>query len=530
MLAVDMESDPPAFDEENRMVDFENLVKMCGSLIRVDPIAENQNDPGQVPHPKALAVSHTSVIEFLTTQPVTIGSNRVYRFSRAKANLRIAETCLVYLRRFSNNDITWILDNIACYPFTLIGAWVWTYLYQEVESSSERINMSRLKGLILELFSSPTATLNWLMLYDLDIPVYKWKEIGFAAEMSHAKVGLYYAARLGLLDILKSLIEQGHLVDQDVGPPFGTPLVAASRYGRTHIVTLLLESGADPNLSVYKSPLAAACGNGHVAVTRILLSHGANPNKSSWQYGSQLVKTCLEGSYETAKVLVEEGAKIDMTDSVGRSALLKTALSPKSKLDLFEYLIIEGADPFQEDKRGCNSLHYAARAGKGDFIKKILDYGIDVNLTDRNGWSPLHWAVASKKDSAEVVDLLLERQCNKSLKDKQGRTAFDLAKTFEKQDEAAILDGTSQAYPESSGYSESRVEFERDLLCDGCEVVSISQLVPLAQLTESKGQKHCTPESWHRCNDCPDFDFCFRCILDKDIIHFKDHSFSNEPA
>jgi len=61
-----------------------------------------------------------------------------------------------------------------------------------------------------------------------------------------------------------------------------SPLSYASQGGYLHIVRLLLEHGADPNIAEGDAPdglvLYLACAGNHLEVARLLLEHGANPN------------------------------------------------------------------------------------------------------------------------------------------------------------------------------------------------------------------------------------------------------------
>ena len=307
----------------------------------------------------------------------------------------------------------------------------------------------------------------------------------------------------------------------------------------TSLTAMLLDHGAQINTIVggYSTVLIDAIVWKSEDVVRILIDRGADVNLSTGSFGSPLVTACVQGRLEIAKLLMEKGADLHTTNLVGHSTvrhstLLATASSRESKLDLFEYMIGQGLDPLQGDKRGCNCLHYAARANKSDFIEKILEYGLNVNATDHNGWSSLHWAVASTDDSAEVVKLLLERGSDKSIQDKQGRTAFDIAKRFKRTEDIAMLANPAQTNNESSYHKEPLVQSRRgDWMCDGCDVVSkILISISDRNLIGFKEGQYCRPESRYRCGDCHDFDFCFRCILDKDVIHFKDHSFSTIPA
>lgn len=152
------------------------------------------------------------------------------------------------------------------------------------------------------------------------------------------------------------------------------------------IFGLLLENGAKTDLygSYYHSALQAACVLGNNPKARMLLLHGADVKLSSWNFGSPLVAACARGMLEIAKILVEAGADLHVTNLIGHSALLKTIYCNHSQLEVVDYLIGLGVDPLQEDKRGCNGLHYAARAKRRDIMRRMCDYGINVNGTDSN--------------------------------------------------------------------------------------------------------------------------------------------------
>ena len=269
MLAVDMESDPPQFDEDNRLVDPEEILKMWRSLVRLD--TESRSDMGNSGKVRTLTVAHTSVMDFLQTQPIKIGPKKVFRFSRAESNLRMAETCLIYLRYFVENNITLTKDNITSYPFARPCALIWDELYREALASSEGVDVTSLNDMVMELFTSPIATLNWIRLSDPDTIT---NELDLDLAEYKIKPALYYAAHLGLRDIVERLIRDGGQTDEVIGPPFGTALTAACAMGRTDVVSLLLDSGADPNLSGFfysGTPLAVSVERGWVEIVKILL-------------------------------------------------------------------------------------------------------------------------------------------------------------------------------------------------------------------------------------------------------------------
>ena len=115
----------------------------------------------------------------------------------------MAETCLVYLRHFSENAITLTEANIEDYPFARVCAVIWNKFYQEVVKSDEKVDIARLDGMVMELFTSPTATLNWIRLFN---PDKTGDGPGFDAAISEVKPAIYYAARLGSPNIVRHLI------------------------------------------------------------------------------------------------------------------------------------------------------------------------------------------------------------------------------------------------------------------------------------------------------------------------------------
>ena len=237
----------------------------------MDKNAQGRNDMGHPAQVQTLAAAHSSVIDFLQTQSLKIGSEKVVKFSRSKANLRMAETCLIYLRYFPIHGITLTEDNITSYPFARLCALMWDNFYRQVLlSTSDRVDMTRLNDLVTELFSSPTATLNWVKLSNPDSI---WDGVDFGVEEHQLKPAIYYAALLGLTDIVRNMIQVGSPINGVVGPRFGTPLVAACAMGRADVVLMLLDSGADPNLSGYffsGTPLAAAIEFEELEIVKIL--------------------------------------------------------------------------------------------------------------------------------------------------------------------------------------------------------------------------------------------------------------------
>jgi ankyrin repeat protein len=93
------------------------------------------------------------------------------------------------------------------------------------------------------------------------------------------------------------------------------------------VVRALLDAGANPNetstqLVLTASVLARVATLGDVEVTRLLLDRGADPNaKGSSGWTPLMAATVSEPSAPIVKVLLEKGARIDLRDDAGRTAL-----------------------------------------------------------------------------------------------------------------------------------------------------------------------------------------------------------------
>ena len=82
------------------------------------------------------------------------------------------------------------------------------------------------------------------------------------------------------------------------------------------------------------------------------------------------------------------------------------------------------------DRAGNSPLHWASRGGHADIVKLLLTKKPAVNAQNKLGDTPLHSAAWAGNTAA--VQLLLEYpEIQPQLKNKNGETPFDLAKTDE---------------------------------------------------------------------------------------------------
>ena len=191
---------------------------------------------------------------------------------------------------------------------------------------------------------------------------------------------LSLAATNGNPEVVSLLLESG--ADPETASPEGeTALMTAAKAGNPDSVAALLDYGADVNAKEHwfnETALMWAAAENHAEVTRILIDHGAEINARSVQQEfarfrfnlATMVNTVLprggltalmlaarQGAVGTARVLVDSGADLNLTDPDGTSALVIAILN--GHYDVGALLVEKGADPNIADVSGMAAVYAA---------------------------------------------------------------------------------------------------------------------------------------------------------------------------
>jgi len=213
-----------------------------------------------------------------------------------------------------------------------------------------------------------------------------------------------------------------------------TALHVAAASGRTDVVALLVVAGADVNATGAEdqtggaTPLHLAIVGGYREVAKLLLESGANPN-TTIVAGSPgrtpLIQAAFGKDAELIALLLNYKANPNAIDTQGYFALLNAVLARNAKTT--RVLLAGGANPDMLTTDGYPLLKLAVTdSASKEVVQELIEAKANVNASDPNGWTPLHWAASGNRK--ELVELLVKAGADVNLRDKQGKTPLDYVK------------------------------------------------------------------------------------------------------
>ncbi|KAI0173429.1 ankyrin repeat-containing domain protein [Hypoxylon sp. FL1284] len=256
----------------------------------------------------------------------------------------------------------------------------------------------------------------------------------FSSELNEA---LGMAAYSHKFEALRLLLEYGadpNAMITKLNIKHGSPIGIAVVYGDSDTVKFLLDNATTPvdlnRIDDYRdTPLNIAVV--HPSKTRmqtieLLLQYGADASISSGRYGTLLNTVCQSPDYELLDlVLRQPGVSRDAADQLGRLPIHLAVVGERDMQHL-KLLLTDRSTFGSQDKQGRNVLSWASLAGKASLVEDILKEcpGL-INLPDRDGWTPLHWA--ARKGDPEMMKCLIKHGAERKAKTHEGWTPKHVA-------------------------------------------------------------------------------------------------------
>ena len=265
-------------------------------------------------------------------------------------------------------------------------------------------------------------------------------EDGFSllmAAKAELKGALTTCARVGNTQAARRILNEYEMDGDELNSSHReSPLFVACQNGFYYLAKVLMEKGAPPvtagPTSIFgtrETPLTAACENGHVSIANLLMEAGAspdppaptyaiaarNPAEMTWRLknSSPLFLAFRKEDLEMFHLLLKRGATFNLAP-----------YAPQFHQGMLHGILNEMSF-FTKPHKGVGMIWLALQAG-----------GFDINARDPEGDTALHTLAKILCDRRyqhsyyyhfnNVLDMLLQHGADKTLKNAQGKTPFDI--------------------------------------------------------------------------------------------------------
>ncbi len=143
-----------------------------------------------------------------------------------------------------------------------------------------------------------------------------------------------------------------------------------------------------------------------------------------------LIAAAFKGNDRIFEMLLARGAKVDVRDETGKSAMVYAAA--RGFDDIVKRLLDAGVDARERYGNDLTALMWACghdegvgSSAVGRVVDLLLAHGAAIDDADNRGRTAL--MIASSLGDAGAVDILLRHGADAARRDKAGKTARDLA-------------------------------------------------------------------------------------------------------
>ncbi len=209
-----------------------------------------------------------------------------------------------------------------------------------------------------------------------------------------------------------------------------TPIFIAAAKGDEAFFLELVEKGADIHAHAKDGSnlLVGAVFGENINIVRYLLNKGLDVNHKSRGGNTPLHIASRKLNSYLLGVLIRAGADYTIANDLG-----ETVKSQEKKWKS-DFSLMKNIDINAKDSEGWTALHLAAVKGDRDGVKKLIKMKSDVNTRASHGNTPLYDAA-----DAKVVEILLGAGAKIDALDDYGETALMAAAQFSDPEKAKVL-------------------------------------------------------------------------------------------
>jgi ankyrin repeat protein len=261
------------------------------------------------------------------------------------------------------------------------------------------------------------------------------------------------------IEVIRTLINYSDNLSADVKKPFlESAYQTALEYNGNFSIINLIKDEKDNILN--HNNIIYAINDGNLELVQELLKQDINVNVENDIGRTPLMLTIINDyNIDIISKIIKKGANVNARDEDGISAIVFAAVN-YSNPKIIDLLSQNNANLRTRDKFGNNSLIVSGINSNENIFSKLLSYeGLEVDQTNSGGWNVLFFAakfndnlkviktiansnininakdkkektalmLAAENNKPEVVNYLLDQGADGSLKDSNGKTAFDYA-------------------------------------------------------------------------------------------------------
>ena len=241
---------------------------------------------------------------------------------------------------------------------------------------------------------------------------------------------LMIASQNGHTETVALLLQNGAHINMQENNGFSfSSLMIASLNGHTETVALLLQNGAHIDMQDHNgfSSLIIASRNGHTETVALLLQNGAHIDMQDHNGFSSLMIASQNGHTETVALLLQNGAHVNM-QNINRwtSLMLASIIFTDDELNNF-FLKLNTNAPSADIM--AHAVPHAKHLNSTNCVQLLIQYGADINLQNKNGFTALMLSVIYNNMS--TVSLLLKYDADITKKSVDGWSSLMLASRFD---------------------------------------------------------------------------------------------------
>ena len=237
------------------------------------------------------------------------------------------------------------------------------------------------------------------------------KGVDYACQREDGWNAFMFACEYGHIQIVELLLNEQ--IDPNVQRNDGlNGFMLACQNGHAQIVKLLLNEKVDPNVQKKNgwNAFMVACKNGQIEIVEMLLKEKIDPNVQDKDGWTALMMACWNGHTEIVELLLKKNVNTNAREKNGWNAFM--VVCENGHTQIVELLLKKVVKPNVQNKDGLNGFMLACQNGHIEIVKLLLGCKEKVNPNAQkiNGWNG--FMVACENGHTELAKLLLKEEAS----------------------------------------------------------------------------------------------------------------------